>query len=113
MNPEELHRLQAAVADCDRRVAEAKEMVDSITQEEISLNRSREGLIQKRHACGKISQDRRTVVSRLEQKRKQLANLEKEAVDLVEEERKVKATCGVIFFSFLLLEFFVYSVSFY
>lgn len=95
VNAEVLQQLQATVAECERKVAEAKEALDRIHQDEIALNRAREALMQRKNVCHKVGQDKRNLTARLEQKKKQLQNLEREAVDLTVEERKAKEKCGV------------------
>lgn len=87
--------LQVAVSECEERLTEAKRGLEVVVQEETALNRARESLIQKRMNHRKVLGDRRTLEMRLEQKQRQIVSLEREAIDLEEEERKTKRQCGV------------------
>ena len=95
VDSQELERYQATLAQLEQRMSSFKPVSDRITQEETDLKRSRENLFQKKKDLQVIVSGPRVTKSRLDQKRLQLQNLNKDTVDLVAEERLVKEKCGV------------------
>ena len=92
-----LELLKSSVSEVEERFCAGKKALEAILQEENGTNRSREALFQKRNALQKVQGNRRVMASRLSSKKSQLANLEKDTIDLSAEENRVKSVCGVIF----------------
>ncbi len=90
-----LEHHKATLAQLEERMSGFKPAYDRITQEETEIRRTRETLLQQRQTYQEVASMARGVKPRLEQKRLQLKNLEKDAIDLVAEERLVKEKCGV------------------
>lgn len=112
VNVEALELLKSSLVELEQRFNAGKRALEAILQEENVTNRSREALLQKRNTLQKWQGNRRVVTSRLTSKRSQLANLQKETVDLCAEERRVKATCTVRHFLFeYLTSFYVYLMK--
>ena len=97
VNVQALELLKSSVAELEERFSAGKRALEAILQEENVTNRSREALLQRRNALQKWQGNRRVVTSRLTSKRSQLANLQKETLDLSAEEQRVKAACAVLF----------------
>jgi len=95
VNVQALELLKSSVAELEERFSAGKRALEAILQEENVTNRSREALLQRRNALQKWQGNRRVVTSRLTSKRSQLANLQKETLDLSAEEQRVKAACAV------------------
>jgi hypothetical protein len=98
-----LEEYYAKIAQLEQRLAQNKADEVKISQDEIGVNKAREDLVKQKRSIQGIQANRRVVVSRLDRVRVQLIRSEKDAVDLVEEERNVKEKCGVkkVDFSFL------------
>ena len=97
VNVQALELLKSSVAELEERFSAGKRALEAILQEENVTNRSREALLQRRNALQKWQGNRRVVTSRLTSKRSQLANLQRETLDLSAEEQRVKAACAVLF----------------
>ncbi|XP_046447259.1 structural maintenance of chromosomes protein 5-like isoform X2 [Daphnia pulex] len=90
-----LEQYYAKIAQLEQRLAQNKADEVKISQDEIGVNKAREDLVKQKRSIQGIQANRRVVVSRLERVRAQLMRSEKEAVDLVGEERNVKEKCGI------------------